>query len=172
MKSRPLVSAVFFITFAYGSACPNSTEPTSKTNKTHLYTRHQMDADLVPDPFQRYSVHSAHIDAISAIRYAVNVRKHILYTKNIDFWALRFILNCAFLYKNKVQKRSQCLLRWTASLVVMPCASSPLAFQEATCMSFQQENFISQPFSHQSSCHVGQTQTEPPRKKLSGANLL
>lgn len=46
----------------------------------------------------------------------------------------------------------------------MLCASSPLAFQESTCMSFQQENFISQPLSHQSSCHVGQTQTEPPRK--------
>lgn len=46
----------------------------------------------------------------------------------------------------------------------MLCASSPLAFQESTCMSFQQENFISQPLAHQSSCHVGQTQTEPPRK--------
>lgn len=46
----------------------------------------------------------------------------------------------------------------------MLCASSPLAFQESTCMSFQQENFISQPRYHQSSCHVGQTQTEPPRK--------
>lgn len=44
------------------------------------------------------------------------------------------------------------------------CASSPLAFQKSMCMSFQQENFISQPFSHQSSCHVGQRQTEPPRK--------
>ena len=65
-----------------------------------------------------------------------------------------------------MQKRDhpRCLLRWTASLVVMLCASSPLAFQESTCTSFQQENFISQPLSHQSSCHVGQTQTEPPRK--------